>query len=278
MSRLPQQNSSLGGPTVSGGPVCAVDALDLYVRPDEHCASLTRDFFLLQRSRGHRYSVDDLLVAHLACTEAQSPLRVLDLGCGIGSVLLMIAWSNPQAELIGVEAQSESIALARRNAILNDCEHRIRLHCGDLRQQDLLSSLGSFDLVTGTPPYFDPKAATPCSDPQRAHAKFELRGGIEEYALAAARVLAPGGLFVVCAPSVPPQRASQALQAAGLHAQSHRCVLPGPQRPAFIELMVAGRSPATCRRPPPLVLREADGRRSPEHSAIREWFGVRASE
>jgi tRNA1Val (adenine37-N6)-methyltransferase len=252
--------------------------LDLYVRPDEHCASLTREFFLLQRSRGHRYSVDDLLVAHLACTAAGSPGRVLDLGCGIGSVLLMIAWAMPSAKLVGIEAQRESIALAQRNLMLNDCEHRVALHCGDLRQEPLLAQLGSFDLVTGTPPYFDPKAATPCSDPQRAHAKFELRGGIEQYAIAAARALADRGLFVACAPSVPADRGPGAIRAAGLHLLWRRSVLPGPGRPPFIELLIAGREAVTPQHAQALLLREADGRRSPEHSAIREWFGVTASE
>ena len=44
----------------------------------------------------------------------------------------------------------------------------------DMRQVTLEPS--SFELVTGTPPYFDPKAATVCSDPQRAYAQWELRG------------------------------------------------------------------------------------------------------
>ncbi len=252
-------------------------ALDLYVRPDEHCASLTRDYFVLQRRRGHRYSVDDLMVAHLACTRAPSARRVLDLGCGLGSVLLMVAWALPHAELVGIEAQRESIALARRNVLLNGCEHRAAVHFGDLRDPDVLERLGTFDLITATPPYFDPRAATPCRDSQRAHAKFELRGGIEQYAQAAARVLAPGGLFVACGSRVPQGRGRSAVQAAGLVLSWTREVLPRPDRPAFLELIVA-RARGACETAPPLVLRELDGRRAAEHGAMREFFGLVASE
>ena len=255
----------------------ADDALDLVPREGEHRASLTRDFFVLQRKKGHRYSVDDMLVAWLACTRAPHGRRVLDLGCGLGSVLLMTAWALPDAELVGIEAQEQSIELARRNVALNRCGQRVSLVHGDLREAGLREQLGRFDLITGTPPYFDPKAATPCSDPQRAHAKFELRGGIEAYCEAAASLLSPEGRFVVCGPSVPPGRTAAAMRNAGLHALSVRSVLPGSGRPAFLELVVAGLEPTEAVIEPELVLREADGRRNAEHAAIREWFGVPAS-
>ena len=250
---------------------------DLALASGEQCASLTRDFFVIQRRKGHRYSVDDLLVAQFACSRAPGARSVIDLGCGLGSVLLMAAWALPHARLVGVEAQDESIALARRNVALNGCGDRVRLVHGDLRDAHLRESLGKFELVTGTPPYFDPKAATPCSDPQRAHAKFELRGGIEAYCEAAAAMMAPGGMFVVCAVATE-GRTEKALAEAGLHAVSIRPVLPGPDRSPFLLMVVAQREPMETRVEPPLLLREADGRRTAEHAAIREWFGIAASE
>jgi tRNA1(Val) A37 N6-methylase TrmN6 len=256
----------------------SMPALELRPRPDEHRASLTRDYFILQRRKGHRYSVDDLLVAHLACTRGGRPQRVLDLGCGIGSVLLMVGWAMPDAELAGLEAQEESTALARRNLALNGCSARASIADGDLREPATVERLGGFDLVTGTPPYLDPRAGTPCADPQRAHAKFELRGGIEEYARAAARALSPQGVFVACAPANPEGRGRRAILGAGLFVSSLRPVLPGPERPPFLELIVAGRARCEPAIEEPLVLRQGDGRRSPEHARIRSWFGVDASE
>lgn len=244
--------------------------------PDEQSVALTRDYRLLQLLGGHRYSVDDMLVGHLAATRAVAPRRILDLGCGVGSVLLMVGWAFRDAELAGIEAQPVSAALALRNLALNGCAERGRIVEGDLRDEATLASLGgAFDLVTGSPPYFDPRASTVSPDPQRAYARWEMRGGIEDYARAAARMLAPGGLFVACASTDPPGRASAALASAGLALLSRRDVLPHPDRPAFLTLLVATKAPtATAVTEPPLLLRHADGARTAEHIAIRGWFGI----
>lgn len=258
------------------------DALDLWVRPDEQCVALTADFRVFQRLRGHRYSVDDMLVGQLACSRVGAPARVLDLGCGLASVLLMVAWHHPHAHLVGIEAQREHTGLARRNVLLNGCEGRAEIHDGDLRDEVLLDRLGSFDLITGTPPYFDPRAATVCKDPQRAYAQWELRGGIEAYARAAARTLAAGGSFVTCASAGSAggtERARRALQSSGLTVTWWREVLPREDRAPFLSLWIATRESASSpEHAAPLVLRLTDGRRSEEHKTIREWFGIPCSE
>lgn len=254
------------------------DGLAPWLRPDEQCVALTAGCRLIQPLRGHRYSVDDMLVAQRAGSGAPRPRRALDLGCGIGSVLLTLAWAFPDSELVGVEALAEHAALARRNVLLNGCQARVRVVAGDLRDEALLSSLGGFDLVTGTPPYFDPRTATVCADRQRAHAHFELNGGIEAYARAAARVLNPGGRFVVCAGAEPPGRDRAAIAAAGLHLTARRVVVPRAGKPPFLTLLTAGT--AACgpaAEEPPLLMRHADGARTAEHVAIREWSGVPCS-
>jgi tRNA1Val (adenine37-N6)-methyltransferase len=50
-----------------------------------------------------------------------------------------------------------------------------------------------FDLVTGSPPYWDVSEGVVPADSQKAHARFELRGDIGDYALAARAALADGG-------------------------------------------------------------------------------------
>lgn len=250
------------------------DPLALWLRPDEQCVALADGFRLIQRLRGHRYSVDDMLVGQLACTACPAPRRVLDLGCGIGSVLLTEAWAWPDATLVGVEAQPEHVSLAQRNIVLNDCEQRVSVVEGDLRDEQLIDGLGTFDVVTATPPYFDPAAATPCADKQRAYAQFELRGGIEAYAAAAARALAPGGRLVACASALRPERARDAFERAGLGVAMFRDVLPRPDKPPFLQLLLGVAGPAPTRTLPPLVLRLANGQRSEEHIALREWSGI----
>lgn len=246
----------------------------------EQCIALTRDFRLLQKRRGHRYSVDDMIVAHLAVTHfatsgRPAPDRVLDLGCGLGSVLLITAWAFPEATFVGLEALEEHVTYARRNLLLNGCDQRARVVSGDLRDLPLVESLGRFALVTGSPPYFEEGTGTLCADPARAAAHFELRGGIEDYAAAARRALEPGGLFVACAAAEPPDRAEAAFARAGLSLRYRRAVLPGAGRPPFLQLLVGtvGAAPP-CEDGPDLVLRQEDGRRTAEHRAIRSWTGL----
>lgn len=259
--------------------ISPTDPLSTWIRPDETCDALTVDYRIIQRKRGHRYSVDDMMVGHLACTYADNPKRILDLGCGIGSVLLMTAWGFPDAQLVGVEAQEQSIGLARRNVVLNGCEERTKLFHGDLRSLEELRGAASFDLVTGTPPYFNPKAATPCSDPQRAHAKFELRGGIEDYAKAAARLLSPTGVFVACAIAQPPARTQEAIRNAGLSFVLRRAIIAQEGRRSFLDLIVCRRAPwVDANEAEPIVLRRKNGLRTQAHMQMRSYFGFEASE
>jgi tRNA1Val (adenine37-N6)-methyltransferase len=251
------------------------DSDDPQRRPDEQCIALTRDYRLIQKVRGHRYSVDDMLVAHLAGTQAISPRRVLDLGSGLGSVLLITAWTFPTASLVGMEVLAEHVTFARRNILLNDCQDRARIVEGDLRDIALVASLGCFDLVTGSPPYFDPRSGTHCSDPARAAAHFEINGGIEDYARAASQALNSHGQFVTCAGADPPQRAMEALQRAGLTLSYHQTVIPRVGKKPFLTLLVGTKDSAAVRsEAPPLVLRQQDGQRTPQHLAIREWTGI----
>lgn len=259
-------------------PVEDGDRLRTIPGPGEQSVALTGDFRLIQPKKGHRTSVDDMLVAHLACVQSGAPRRVLDLGCGLGSVLLMVAWARRTAQLVGVEAEPKHVSLAWRNVLVNGCQDRAHIVKGDLRDASLIGGLGTFDLVLGTPPYFEPGSGTMCSDPLRAAAQWELRGGIEDYAHAAAQTLSPTGLFVTCAAAAPPERAAKAFERAGLALRSKRQVLPRTGKPPFLTLLVGSLAASdSAVEEPPLLLRHLDGIRSREHIEIREWFGVPAS-
>jgi tRNA1(Val) A37 N6-methylase TrmN6 len=80
---------------------------------------------------------------------------------------------------------------------------------------------------------------------------------------------------VACAAADPPGRATAALGAAGLSITWRRDVVPHPDRPPFLVLLIAEREAAApAVQAPPLLLRNADGTRTSEHVAIREWFGI----
>lgn len=287
-------------------PSSSLSTVSQVAAEDEQNVALTSTYRLLQPRKGHRYSVDDMLVGHLAITWATSrgivPRRVLDLGTGLGSVLLMIAWRFEHATFVGVEAQETHVAWAKRSVELNACTQRVRIVHGDLRDDVLMQTLGcDFDLVTATPPYFDPDKTTVCANERRAYAQWELRGGIEQYACAAAHRMAPNALFVTCSAAMPKQRTPQALASCGLQPLWCRQVVPRQGREPFLTLWVAMKSSSPSAAhdainaldnldnidkigenarendvvyAPDLVLRLDDGARSQEHIAIRQSFGI----
>lgn len=235
---------------------------------------LTRDVWVWQRRDGHRFSVDDVVTAFVAAARAPHARRVCDLGCGLGSVLLHLAWSLPEAELVGLEAQAISHALALRNIAHNRLEARVRAHLGDLRDPFARRPLGAgFDLVTGTPPYFPPSHALDAEDPQRAFARIEYRGGVEAYIQAGAALLAPQGQLVVCGDARARERVDRAAQATRLHlVHTTHVVARAPSPPLFAVWVLAPVPASPDERT--LVIRDASGERTPDADALRSFSGI----
>jgi tRNA1Val (adenine37-N6)-methyltransferase len=240
--------------------------------------AITADFRLLQRRRGHRYSLDDLATAWEGARAAPEARTFLDLGCGIGSVLLMVGWRLPEARIFGVEAQEVSFDLARRNVEMNGVAARATLLLGDLREVTRRWPHPRCDLVTGTPPYLPKGTALPSPDAQRTAARIELRGGVEDYLAAAARVVAAEGRVVVCSDARSPERVLRGAREAALSPLRRRDVVPraGLSRPLF---SVWTLSPAESAGEPEieratLVIRDEAGNLTAEGAELRRFFGL----
>src|SRR5436309_829788 len=80
-----------------------------------------------------RFSTDDVLTAWYGTQWAPRVGRAADLGSGIGSVALVVAWRLPGATLVTVEAQAISVRLARKSVRYNGLESRVDVREGDLR-------------------------------------------------------------------------------------------------------------------------------------------------
>ncbi|HET9626063.1 MAG TPA: hypothetical protein VFP84_32100 [Kofleriaceae bacterium] len=244
---------------------------------------------LAQRAAGHRHSVDDVLTAHYALTTLDArgarPDRALDLGSGIGGVGLLVLWGlGGAARLVCVEAQTISHRLLTGNVAGNGLGDRVETRLGDLR--DL--ALGErFAVITGSPPYFPLGTGVLPADSQKAHARFELRGDVGDYAAAARRHLADDGVFVCCFPTAQRARAIARIADGGLAVVAYRDVIPrAGLRPLFSLFAcqrAAGGPPPVDPPPvepprvdPPLTVRDADGALSAEMQAVRRRFGFEA--
>ncbi|MFZ2489972.1 MAG: methyltransferase [Thermoanaerobaculia bacterium] len=235
-------------------------------------------FRIFQYVKGHRYSTDDVLTAWYGTLCAPRVERAADLGSGIGSVALIVAWRLPGAAMVTVEAQEMSIRLARKSVRYNGVESRFTLLHGDLRDLTLFEGLEPFDLVTGSPPYWPQGTATEADHPQAIPARVEVRGGVADYAATAAKILAPGGVFAFVFPTIQRERALEGLSEAGLVLVRSREVIFKEGEPSVVTLFAASRRediPSTFEPfiEPPLTIRTADGGVDGEYSAIRMSFG-----
>lgn len=264
---------------------------DLAPGSDEDLSYLAGDWRIFQPRRGHRWSLDDLLTAWVAAdcvpavarsvtdaTAARSghDLRFVDLGCGLGSVLMLMAWAFPDARVWGVEAQASRAQRARRSLRYNGAALRCEVVDGDLRELEhsLVPRLsGAPSVVTGTPPYFDPSATRRADDDETAGCRVELRGGLEVYLDAAARVMASDAVVVLCYPVAEGARAEMAGSERGLVLRRRLTVVPREGKTALIVVDVFRRETGVVEHHD-LTVRTATGEWTEEFRAVRRRFGM----
>ena len=250
----------------------ARDALERELGESITVDGLTGSWFILQRARGHRHSIDDVLTAHYALQVSPPVAAHLDLGAGIGTVGLLVLWGMPsETTLTALEAQAMSHRLLLANVAANDLGARVRALHGDLREFTLPER---FPLITGSPPYFPVSAGILPQDSQKAHARFELRGDVSDYARAAARLLTPDGWFVFCFPTPQQARARAAVASAGLQLIRVRAVIPrAGLAPLFSLFACRLGEPTETVTDDPLVVRDEAGLLTSAMQLVRRGFG-----
>ncbi|HVO04634.1 MAG TPA: methyltransferase domain-containing protein [Candidatus Cybelea sp.] len=144
---------------------------------------------LRQPTEGYRVAVDAVLLA--AAVDAQNGMRLLDLGCGVGSVSLCLAARLPQVEVTGLDREPTFIAFARENAALNAMSDRVTFIEGDvLNLPPTLSE--RFDQVALNPPYLKAGSATVSAHPLKAAATAEGDAKLADWVACARQALKPG--------------------------------------------------------------------------------------
>jgi len=119
---------------------------------------------LKQPVGGFKTSIDAVLLA--AACPVRSGQRVLDLGCGVGSVSLCILERAEKVQVFGIDVVSEVIDLARENAHLNDVAAQCNFECVDIRA----FKGEKFDHVVCNPPFLHNGAHVPSPSSTKATA------------------------------------------------------------------------------------------------------------
>jgi tRNA1Val (adenine37-N6)-methyltransferase len=250
------------------------------VPPDETLDALSGHFRIFQLRDGHRFSTDDVLTAWYGTSWAPAASRVLDLGSGIGSVGMIAAWRLAGARVVTIEAQEDSVRLARKSATYNGLDSRYEIRHADFRHAEALDSNETFDLVLGSPPYFPLGTGVESDHPQKVACRFELRGDITDYARIAATHLASGGVFACVFPEDQRERLETAARASGMIIVRRRPVVFRAGEAPLVGLFLMMRAtdlPVEARErtwvEPPLIIRAADGSEHPEYAALKLSVG-----
>jgi tRNA1(Val) A37 N6-methylase TrmN6 len=236
---------------------------------------LIGDWHVFQRSGGHRTSTDDLITAWYAIHRNRvAPSRYLDLGCGVGSVLLMVSHKLRPKIALGVEAQAQSIAMARRAIVeLPEHEGEIDVRHADFREFGF--GHDRYDLITGSPPYFPLNAGVLPDDAQRRACRFEERGGVESYVETASRLLAERARLYLVFQTRWGERVTAAADEHDLHLSGRADFSTRADRPdPFLTVFELSRQPAAEQHRVRCSVRDSAGRVSREYQRIRQELGV----
>ena len=150
---------------------------------------------IIQKSGGYRFSLDPILLCAFARIEEGD--TVTDLGTGSGVIPLLLAVRTSVKRVVGVELQPELADRARRSVLLNRLEEKVEILEGDLRVLPKNLAPQSFDVVLSNPPYRRAGTGRKAPAAERAAARHELAGGLEDFLRAASFMLRHGGRFYI---------------------------------------------------------------------------------
>jgi tRNA1(Val) A37 N6-methylase TrmN6 len=191
---------------------------------------------LHQPAVGYRVAIDPILLA--AACPAEPGESVVDLGCGVGTAALCLAWRVRDISCVGIDLQSELADLANRNARENNLADRARFLAGDILDRTLPIYAQPSDHVIVNPPYLKRGTATPSENPAKALANIEGEADLAAWVAAAAKAARPGGsiTFIHRADRLPELLALLGARCGGLVIQplhpksgaaAHRVILAG---------------------------------------------------
>jgi tRNA1(Val) A37 N6-methylase TrmN6 len=146
---------------------------------------------LHQPKEGFRASIDGVFLGSLL--EATSSQRVLDIGCGVGTIVLCAGHRVPNLSLFGIELDPSIADLARLNSAENHLP--LTIYTGDMIRnfEKILDEMGGpMDHVLTNPPYLT--GGTPSKNDYRRQAFFHKESiNFEKWALGCHRYLKPQG-------------------------------------------------------------------------------------
>jgi tRNA1Val (adenine37-N6)-methyltransferase len=197
-------------------------------------------FTFFQKKRGHRVTGDSLILADFVLPLNKDD-TVVDLGTGTGIIPLLLAWKSPVRRIVGVEVDRGSSLVALRNVETNGLKSRVNIIEKDWRELSSLYPEGAFPVVVTNPPYVKKGAGRISPVNERAVARSEVMGTLEELLNVSAYLAGPAGRICLIYPVTRFSDVMGGLKNAGLRPRRVRFVKTAPGKVQKLFLMEAAR-------------------------------------
>jgi len=208
---------------------------------------------LYQPKQGYRFSVDSILLAEFAAAKAYG--HVADLGAGSGVLSLLLSRSAQVQQVTALEIQGDLVELILKNVSLNRCEGKVSVTQCDIRQIRKHFPAGFFDTVITNPPFYAAGTGKVNPDAQKAAARHEVHGTLQDFLRAAAYLLKTGGSFFAVYNAERTADLIAGMRQERIEPKVMQCVHPHKGEPATMVLVegIKGAGVALSIRPPLFV-------------------------
>ena len=151
---------------------------------------------VIQKKKGYRFSVDAILLSQFVTIRKDE--KVIDLGTGCGILPLLLSQTTQAQSFVGVEIQNDLAEIASKNVLLNRLRDRVTILRKDLRQLKHVYPPGAFHVVLSNPPYRKCRTGRVNPSLEKAVARHEIMGTLQEFISVAAYLLpAKGRLYFI---------------------------------------------------------------------------------
>lgn len=228
-----------------------------------------KDICIIQKREGFRFGIDAVLLANFANVKKKH--KVMDLCTGTGIVPFIIKGKKEPEKIVGLEIQNKFVEMANRSIKINGFNDTMEFLHGDLKDKELLKSIGRFDVVTVNPPYKLEKSGIVNPNDKYAIARHEVMCNLDNVIEACRIVLKDNGrLYMVHRP----ERLADIfciMRKYKIEPKRVQMVHPNTKKPANILLVEGQRDGgAYLKWEPPIYVYNDDGSFSKE---INEIYG-----
>ncbi len=226
---------------------------------------------IIQRKKGHRFTLDSLLLADFCRIKPRD--KILEPGTGTGIISVLLAKKFPVNAITAVETQPGAVKLARRNIADNGLGDRITMVGQDIKGLKKVLAQESFDVIVTNPPYTKAGSGRRSPSAARQVARHEASTDIGAW-LDLQCFLKNKGRYNLIFPAARTTEVVSLMRTKHLEPKRARFVHPYQDRPASLVLIEAVKAAGNgLEILPPLFVHEHSGAYSDE---MKEIYGAPA--